>query len=360
MILTIIIAFLSIIFLAILHEFSHFIMAKKFGVKVEEFGIGLPPRIFGIKIGETIYSLNLLPFGAFVRLPGEIERLEDPRAFSNQSILKRMLIVVAGVVSFWIIGAILFAIVFNLGTFVPVDDEDSSLINPKVQVVGVLNNSPAKEAGLIPGDVIRKFSVSNIEFSTEIEKVKQLQELTQEYKGQEVILTIERGKEIFDLKVVPRVSPPPQEGPMGIVLTRTAFKSYPWYQAIYQGVLQTFNLTFAILNGYFNALKNLITKQPTGVQLTGPIGIVNFLAQAVKVGIDYYLQFIGLIAIYIAIFNIMPIPAFDGGKLLFLTIEAVRKKPISPKVEQNITAFFFTLLILLMIWVTIKDIVRIF
>jgi len=357
MLLTIFIAFISLIGLIILHEFGHFILAKKFGVKVEEFGIGYPPRIFGKKIGETIYSINLLPFGAFVKLPGEIERVDDWQSFSQQPILKRVLIVLGGVISFWIVTMILFSIVFYLGTFMAISDEDN-VPGARVQIAAVAANSPAKEADLRAADIVKELQVGNEKF--QINKVQELQKLIEKYKGQETMLTIERGKEIFQIKAVPRLSPPTGQGSLGVALVRTAFKSYPWYLAFPKGVSATFQMTVAIVKGYGQVIKNLIIRQPTGAELMGPVGVFQLLTQASQLGLSYFLQFIGMISLYFAILNILPIPALDGGKLLFLTIEAIRKKPVSEKVEQNITAFFFTLLLALMIWVTIKDIKRIF
>jgi len=154
---TILIAFVSLIGLIVLHEFGHFILAKRFGVKVEEFGIGYPPRIWGKKFGETVYSLNLLPFGAFVKLPGEIERIDDSRSFSRQPVSKRALIAFGGVLSFWIIAAILFSIVFGIGTPVAIGDEaNSNLVDPRVQIAIITPNSPAYIAGLKPGDTIKQ------------------------------------------------------------------------------------------------------------------------------------------------------------------------------------------------------------
>ncbi len=361
MILTIIIAFISLIGLVTLHEFGHFITAKKFGVKVEEFGVGFPPRIFGKKFGETIYSLNLLPFGAFVKMPGEIGRTDDPSNFSNKAVWKRALIVAAGVISFWLIAAILFGIVFKLGTPVAIsDDVDSNLKNPQVQIVNLSADSPAKAANLQPGDTIVSVKLKNSTQEVKITKVQQLQEFTNANKGQEIILTIQRGKEISDVSLTPRVNPPIGEGPMGVALVRTAVKSYPWYSAPWQGIITTGNLTIAIAQGYFDAIKNLIMGQPTGVQLTGPVGVFQLFTQASQLGASYFLQFVGMVAVYIAIFNILPIPSVDGGKLIFLGIEAIRRKPVSEKLEQRVTTVFFALLLVLMAWVTFKDIMRIF
>jgi len=350
MLFNIIIAFIGLIGLLVIHEFGHFVLAKKFGVKVEEFGVGYPPRLIGKKIGETIYSINLLPFGAFVRMPGETGESDDPRSFSSQPVLKRILIALGGVVSFWIVSIILFSIVFNMGTSVAISDEtDSNLVNPKVQITAIAKDSPAEKAGLKPGDTITNFT-----------KVKDVQALAEQYKGKEVVLTIERGKGVFDVKLTPREAPPAGEGAIGVALVRTAFQSYPWYEAPWRGVQAAFNMTKAVIRGYGEAIKKMFLRQPTGVTLTGPVGVFQLFTQASQMGASYFLQFTGMVAIYIALFNLLPIPAVDGGKILFLLIEAIRRRPINFKIEQNVTSVFFGLLILLMIFITIKDVIRIF
>lgn len=361
MFLTIIIAFFSLIGLIVLHELGHFVLAKKFGVKVEEFGIGYPPRLLGKKFGETLYSLNLLPFGAFVKIPGEIEKIDDRRSFSAQSIGKRALIVLGGVLSFWIIAAVLFGIVFSLGTQIAISDTDNhNLINPKVQIAAISADSPAEKAGIKAGDTIASLKLKTENEKLKITKVKEVQEFTDANLGKEIVLTIERGKEVFDASLIPRVSPPAGEGAMGVALVRTALKSYPWYLAPWQGILAAVNMTVAIAEGYCQAIGNLIKGVPSSIQLMGPVGVFHLFTQATGMGINYYLQFVGMIALYIAIFNILPIPAVDGGKLLFLGIEAIKRRPVSQKIEQNITTIFFALLIILMIFVTIKDVIRIF
>jgi regulator of sigma E protease len=359
MILTIILAFISLLGLVILHELGHFILAKKFGIKVEEFGIGIPPRLFGKKIGETIYSLNLIPFGAFVKLYGEEKEIKEPRSFSSKPIWQRALVVLAGVVSFWIISVILLTFVFGLGAPQQISDEaNHSLVDPKVQIVAIAPNSPAEMAGLRPGDTIRELRVENREFR--IQKVKEIQELTEKYKEKEVRLTIERGKEIFDTSLVPRANPPEGEGAMGLALARTAIMSYPWFEAPWLGIKATFNLTILIIQGLYQALAKAISGVPTGVQIMGPVGIFDLLRQVSQMGINYYLNFIAVISIYLAIFNILPIPALDGGKLLFLGIEKIRGKAIPQKIEHQVTVFFFALLILLIMFITFKDIQRLF
>jgi len=355
----ILIVFISLIGLIVLHEFGHFAIAKKFGVRVEEFGIGYPPRIFGKKIGETLYSLNLLPFGAFVKIYGEEGGIESAHSFTGKPIWQRALIILGGVVSFWIISAILLSIVFGMGVPQAISDE-AKAVNPKVQIVAIASGSPAEEVGIKIGDAIKQLTINNQQLT--INKVKQVQEFTKEHLGEEITLTIERGKEVFDATLIPRVSPPEGEGAMGVGLMRTALTSYPWYLAPIKGVEACFNLTGSIMAGLLQVLGNLIQGKglPPGAQLMGPIGIGSLMTQAAHLGLAYYLQFIALISIYLAIFNILPIPALDGGKLLFLGIEKVRRRAVSQKIEQGITSIFFALLIALMIWVTIKDIIRIF
>jgi len=359
MALTIIIAFISLIALMVLHEFGHFILAKKFGVKVEEFGLGYPPRILGKKIGETLYSLNLLPFGAFIKIYGEIERIKSPRSFTGRPFWQRALIILGGVISFWVISAILLSIVMGLGMPSIIEDEqDHNLINPKVQIASIVPDSPAEKAGLKVGDSIIKFQITN--YQIPITKVAEVQDLTNKSKGREVTLTIQRGKEVFDINLVPRISPPSGEGPMGITLVRTALKSYPWYIAPIEGIKETVNLTIMVLEGWGQALINLIQKKPTGVELMGPVGIFNLFTQVSRLGLTYFLQFVAVISIFVALFNLIPIPVTDGGKLFILFIEKIRGKALNQKIEQNLDIVFFALLIALMIWVTIKDIARLF
>lgn len=364
MLLTILIAFVSIIGLVSLHELGHFIIAKKFGVKVEEFGIGFPPRIFGKKFGETVYSLNLLPLGAFVKIAGEEgedKSVESHRSFQGKSFWQKIAIILGGVVSFWLIAIILLTIVFSLGATQAIsDDEAGQVVNPKVQILAVAPNSPAEKAGIKQGDSIKDFKFQNLD--VQIQKVKEVQELSEKYKGQEVVLTIERGKDVFDVKLTPRVSPPQGEGLMGLALVRTSEKSYPLWVAPVKGISATFEITKAVIDGWVQIVGGLVNGNgmPQGAQLVGPIGIGSMIGQAARAGLSYYLQFIAVLAVYLAVFNILPIPALDGGKTVFIIIEKLKGSPLNPKVEQSLTAVFFGLLILLMIFVTIKDLVGIF
>jgi regulator of sigma E protease len=349
----------SLLILIILHEFGHFIFAKKFGVKVEEFGVGLPPRIFGKKIGETVYSLNLLPLGGFVKILGEEERIDDPRSFNKKPIWQRASILLAGCLSFWIISAILLSVVMNLGVPRAVsDDFNQSSLLPRVQVIAVASGSPAEAAGLRAGDTIKELIIDGSKF--EIQKVKEIVDLTEVNKGKEVILTIERGKGVFKANLIPRISPPEGEGPMGVALIRTIIESYPWYQTPFKGISATGNLTVLVVQGWFGALENLFRGLPIGVEIIGPIRATKEAAKIGQLGVNYFLQFIAMVAVSVGLFNLLPIPALDGGRLLFLVIEKIKKEPIPQRLEQKINSFFFILLIALIILVGVKEAISLF
>ncbi|MDP2664188.1 MAG: site-2 protease family protein, partial [bacterium] len=152
------------------------------------------------------------------------------------------------------------------------------------------------------------------------------------------------------------------EGPLGVALARTAEKSYPWWQAPIKGVEATFNLTLGIIGGWIQIIGNLVRGEgmPQGAVLVGPVGVGSLFVQAFQVGIIFYIQFIAIIAVYLAIFNLLPIPALDGGKLVFIGLEKLKGSPVNPKVEQNVTTGFFIVIVGLMVWITIKDISRLF
>ncbi|MDO8486610.1 MAG: M50 family metallopeptidase [Candidatus Staskawiczbacteria bacterium] len=354
---TLIIALFSLVALMVIHEFGHFIIAKKFGVKVEEFGIGYPPRIFGKKFGETLYSVNLLPLGAFVRIYGEEGDVDDYRSFSNLAIWKRVLIIIGGVVAFWIASIILFSIVFAMGADIPVGDQDvAGLTSTRVQIISVSENSPAKDARLEIGDIMLSFKLKDTEIK--IDKIKDIQDFTKENGGKQITLTIERQGKIIETSLTPRVSSPEGQGSLGVGLERkgTVIEKHPWYQAPVKGTLYTGEITIKALQSLFIVLRDLFLGKgvPQGAEMLGPIGITVFLARAVDFGLGFFLYFIASISVFVAIFNIFPIPALDGGKLIFLAIEKIKGSPVSARVEQNITVVFFFLLIAMSLFVTIK------
>jgi len=364
-ILILLLAFFSLIILMIIHEFGHFIIAKKFGVEIEEFGIGYPPRIWGKKVGETIYSINWVPLGAFVRIHGEEGGVDDIRSFTSLKIWKRVLIIIGGVAAFWLASIAIFSILFAVGSDLPVsDDQVQGITNPRIEVISVLPNSPADKAGLMPGDILLEIQSQRYESAQygpevlEIEKIKDFQEFTKSHAGEQLDLEIKRGQEILSLSLSPRVDPPEGEGAVGIGLQRmaTLIEKYPWYQAPIQGAIYTWQVTAATVVGIYTIFANLFSGQgmPQGAEFAGPLGITVFLANAASYGAGFFLYFVGTLSVCIAVFNVFPIPALDGGKLVFLAIEKIRGRPVSVKVEQIITLVCFALLILLSVYITVR------
>ncbi len=356
MFLTLLVALLSLVGLMVIHEFGHFILAKCFGTDVEEFGIGYPPRLFGKKIGGTLYSLNLIPFGAFVSIKGEKGGVEDYRSFIGKPIWQRAAIVLGGVASFWVVAAIILSImsgVWGLPTEVS-DEADGNLVNSRVKITYLAPDSPAAEAGLQVGDTILHF-----------DRIKEVQAFVEEHKGESVVLSVERGSETIEKTMVPRISHPKDQGPLGIEMARVALKPYPWYEAPVQGVRATYQLTASIISNWIIGLKSLLgfAPLPEGMKMEmfGPVGILDLMREYVSLGANNFLLLVSFISIALALANILPIPALDGGKLIFLGIEAVRGRPVNHRLEQRITGAFFILLIILMIFVTVKfDIPRLF
>jgi len=352
MTLYIIISIISLLALVVIHELGHFLVAKKLGVKVEEFGIGIPPRIFGKKIGETIYSLNLLPIGAFVKIYGEDKQINDKQSFSQKTIFERSLIILAGVVAFWIVAFILLTFMATMKSPVAIS-EDINDPNARVMILATEKNSIAESAGIISGDIVKNIS-SQTEFIS-INNVNDFRNFLTENRGENLILTIQRGQEIIELPTVSFE----ENGFLGVHISRIIFKSYPWYQAPIQGFIMTGRVTYNIVSALFDTFVRAITGRELSedVKFVGPVGIVtDVFTTALESGLRRYLEIMVIISISLAIFNLLPIPALDGGRFLLLLIEKIKGRPINQKIEQGLIAVSFIMLIGLFIIVTIYDI----
>ncbi len=362
MFLTIVVFILILGLLIFVHELGHFILAKRAGIRVEEFGFGFPPRIFGIKKGETLYSLNLLPIGGFVKIYGEegkptgSAKNDEGRAFYSKPVRTRAGILAAGVTMNFILAAFLLSLGYWLGLPAMVDDQAIDLTGARVQITQVAFDSPAEKAGVGMGDIIKELRIANYELG--ITKVSQVQGFVEAHQGEEIIVVIQRGDEVLEKTLVPRIEPPEAEGPLGIALVRTAIVSYPWYRALIMGITSTVNLTWFIIVAFGGILWQLLLTGRLAVEIAGPVGIFNLTGQAAQLGFIYILQLTALISINLAIINILPFPALDGGRLLFLAIEKIKGSPVSQKVERIAHTAGFVILILLMIAVTWRDVVR--
>jgi regulator of sigma E protease len=248
----------------------------------------------------------------------------------------------------------LFSVVSVLGLPEIVDDAETGLPNTRVQISSVLPNSPAQAVGLKPGDVLEQ--LVDPAGAISISRVQQVQDLIDRSRGKNITLVVKRGEQVLSFAVSPRLSPPSGQGPLGVTLARTALRTYPWWQAPWLGLKSTVQVTVLVVSAYKDSLVKLWQGSPTGLSLMGPVGIIGLLSQGLNMGVSYFLQMIGVLSISAAVVNLLPIPAFDGGKLAFIFLEAIRRKPVSRQLEERVSTVFFGLLIILMVVVTFKDI----
>ena len=347
--------------LVLVHELGHFVVAKRAGMKVEEFGFGFPPRLFGFKKGETIYSINWIPFGGFVKIFGEDgseEALKNSKSFSSKKPGIKAGVIVAGVVMNILLAFVLLSFGNTLGLRVGVEQENARIKNIKVQIIQVVPESPAALAKLEILDEVIGFKFQNKYFETK--NIEDVQNFISQHKGEPIFAQLGRGGKIIETEIVPRANPPAGEGALGVSLALTGVIKYPWYEAIYRGGQQTEILLVNTVYGYGNIIKKVITDGSLGAELSGPIGIAKFTGQAARIGFAYLIQLTAILSINLAILNIIPFPALDGGRLLFIIIEKLRGSPISRKMETLVNSVGFAFLILLMIYVTTKDIIRFF
>lgn len=351
--LLIFIAVLAILVLA--HEAGHYITARLMGMDVEEFGFGFPPRLFAKKIGKTVYSINLIPLGGFVRIKGEDKpELTGPGTFSEKSLGARALVVVAGVIMNLLLASALFSFGFMIG--LPQLNEDlpsyAKVSDSRVQIMEVLPDYPAAEAGLQVGDVI--LSLDGRAF----EEVSGIQDFIDGKEGAQVRVEFARGEETQTTTLSPRLLEETGKHVMGVALVESAIVSFPWYIAIGKGFAATIFYVKEIFVAFADLIYGLFVDKGPAVEFSGPVGIAVITGRVAKLGFVYLLQFTALLSVNLAVINILPIPALDGGRLVFLLIERVRGKGVRPFVEAAIHRMAFMLLLLLIIIVTIQDIER--
>ncbi len=360
MIFSIIIFIFTLLILVVIHELGHFLMAKKFGIKVEEFGFGIPPKIFGKKIGETIYSLNVLPLGGFVRLLGEDEVnkkvLSNPRSFAAQNVWKRILVVVAGVTMNLILAWIIFYTVLIY--------QDFKIIYPTLDsgvYIGHLEKGfPAESSGVEVGDKVIKVD------GKEVKKFEMARNFIKEKKGNPVTLTLSDidGKNLKEITLTPK-KVEKEDYLIGVGFSPLAIKQYKsGVEKIFSGITYSADLTKLTFIGLANTISDLSAGnfEKASKSVSGPVGIASVTNEILSSGwqaILPYLWFVGVISLTLTIFNTLPIPALDGGRLLFLIIEAVFKKKVKAEVERMIHTVGFAILLTLALLVTYSDIRKI-
>lgn len=381
-----------LIFIAVLavlvlsHEFGHFIIARSSGMKVYEFGFGFPPRIFGVQWqknaegksklklvwgkkkeimmeneeglteqkepeGNTIYSLNLIPLGGFVQIKGENGEEMGEDSFAAKSFWKRAATLLGGVAMNVILAFVLLSVGLMLGLPQSVDSlpAGSNIKDKHLEITQVMAGKPAALAGIQAGDVVVKVG------SMEKPSITEMQNYVNNFKDQDVEISVKRGGEIITKKIHPFVYPDTGKGGLGVGLVEAGTVSYSWYKAIYYGFLTTgFYLKEIVLSFYYLFI-GLFVGKGAGGALSGPVGIAVMTGQVAKLGFSYLLNFMALLSLNLAVLNVLPIPALDGGRLLFLIISKLKGKPVTQKYEQLAHGLGFMILMLLVVVITVKD-----
>ena len=316
----------------LLHELGHFTVAKLVGIKVNEFSIGMGPKLFQKAKGETQYTLRALPIGGYVKMEGEDEDSNDPRAFNRVSPIARIAVVAAGAIMNFILAIIVFSIVsFSLG-------EPTNIIGE------IISDTPAQYGGVMEGD--KFISINNNPINT-WEELSQV--IGSSDSNEELEIRIIRDSEEKILYIQPTV----EDGKvmLGII---------PHYEkSIIAGIKGGFTNTISFIGLMFDFVKMIFTGGVSFNDLSGPVGVINEIGNAARMGMMNLLILLGFISVNLGFFNLLPIPALDGSRLVFLFIEIIRGKPINPEKENLIHFAGLIFLLGLMLIVTYKDLLRI-
>lgn len=350
--------------LVLVHEFGHFWTAKKMGMRVDEFGIGFPPKLASIKKGETEYSFNALPIGGFVRIYGEdaLDQdgnvIHDPRAFAGKSKWAQALVLIAGVTANVLFAWLLFALALGIGTPTAVSEAEATDA-AKLYVVNVVAESPAALAAIPVGARVNAVS-SGVQtvtprsaeaFSAIVAGAQGAPiSVAYTYDGEQATTVIEATEGIID--------DAPEQAAIGVVLSLVETKSLPIHEALGEGFMMTITGLRDIAVGLYSLLADAFVLEADLSQVAGPVGIVGLVDDASALGFTTLLIFTAFISLNLAIINLFPFPALDGGRLLFVLIETIKGSPIAPKIAYYTNAAGFMLLLLLMAVITFNDVLR--
>ena len=360
MLLTAITFLLILSVLVFVHEFGHFIMARIIGVKVEEFGFGLPPRIYGKKIKGTIYSINWLLIGGFVRLAGEDEEDEThtrqemkhkSQFFWARSKKERALILLSGVFMNFFLAVCITSVLLVRGVVEP---------TKTVRVERVSPNSPAEEVGIQTNDIVKSITVMD-RLGRRVQIIENpdiLISTVKAHAGEMILVTLVRDGKLIEMTAIPRKNPPTGEGALGIAISNLEKHIYAWYQAPVRSVVINGERMWQMVFSLGNLFYRLVTggKMVSG-EISGPVGIAQVTGQAVKYGMDAVLEFASILSLNLALLNVLPFPALDGGRLAFVVFEKLGKKA-RPQIERTIHQIGMLFLLGLLVLITINDVLR--
>lgn len=397
---TIIIFVLILGVLIFVHELGHFLVARRNGVTAHEFGFGFSPRIFGIvrdpSTGKrkvvwgsgdyygtnTLYSLNWIPLGGFVRIKGEqpvaeedvhnaqlseedrayVQMSRDADSFAVQSKWTRTKILIAGVTMNAVLAWVLIAIVLMIGAPEPhgaVSDNAIVVRVTGVQITTVEAASPAETMGVKVGDVVQSLCVGTAPCAS-VHTADALRDTIFAHKGEPIRMQIIRGKESLQLAGTLRADTTEGQGALGIAMADMAVVRYPWYAAIWESLMRVMSLVILTVSTFWQFIVSLFGGPAVDAEVAGPVGIAILTQQMRDLGLVYLIQFAAVLSVNLAIINILPIPALDGGRLFFLLLEAIKGRPVNQRFEGMAHTIFFVALLLLMAVITVRDVVKLF
>jgi regulator of sigma E protease len=354
--------------LVLVHEFGHFIVAKKSGIKVTEFGLGFPPKLWSKTYGETEYSINAIPFGGFVRIFGEDpndESLSGPertRAISSKPRYIQAAVLVAGVFFNMLFAWLLISTGYLVGLPSSTDHVGPGTVeNVRLTVTSVSPDSPASKSNLKAGDQIISVASESAKKDYLIKEVtaSNVSNFIEAHGKEGVVFELSRaGKSVTTEPIIGVEGIIPGKVAVGIGMDTIGTLRLPFFTAFYQGAKDVGNLFVATASGLFDLISKAFVGKANLSEVTGPVGIVGLVGEVTKLGFVYLMSFTALISINLAVINLLPFPALDGGRLVIVAIEAIIRRPISPKITNILNGAGFAVLILLMLVVTIHDIMK--
>ena len=319
------------------HELGHFLVAKRVGIGVMEFAIGFGPKLVGFQSGETAYSLRVFPLGGFVRLVGEDpDEIEEEGSFQQQSVWKRCAVIAAGPLMNFVLSILLFSMIYFGYLGVPVAGT--------TQIGEVLQGGRAQDVGLMPGDEITAIAGESVENWNELVAI------IHAHPEQEIEINFERNGEARAVRVTPTRDQVTGEGRIGI---QQQTRLYSFFPSIRLGVAHTLMFLRFIATSIYQMVTGRVAPD-----VVGPVGIIQIVGEVARTGVVNLLSLAAIISLNLGFLNLLPIPALDGSRLMFLVIEGLRGRPVDPQKESFVHFIGFTVLILLMILIAYRDLAR--
>ncbi len=363
---TIIIFLIVLAVLIFVHELGHFLLARANGIRVDAFKIGFGPKLIAWKTGETEYGINLIPFGGFVKIHGEnpdedsINGPDKARSFVHKNRWQQASVLVAGVLFNFIFAWLLYVGVFASGVTATTDGFEKyadRFTNQRVMVTYVGPHSPAEQAGLVVGDVLKKVGPATATTGGTL-SIGNIQEKINSTHGAPLAIDYIRGSESHSVEVTPVSGLVPDKYAIGIAMSDVGDLRLPFFTSVVEGFRYTAIMIRETAIGLYTFVAHIFQGTANFSDVSGPVGIAGIVGDAAHLGLTYLVMITALISINLGVINLIPFPALDGGRILFVAIEGIVRRRISPKFSNAVNLVGFVLLMLLMVVVTYKDVMK--